>query len=347
MFAFLQCSPLFVRGENDRDGCKGDNSPQKHLLIIQCDSGHINSDLIACARYRIYDMRAKALLNKDGESRRNCLTHVLFIVNLPVQAVQSSFVGFQGDPWVSCHIDELRTSDEGALTLEGAEGASISELFYGGPGKRRGNVGPELERQVSDFTSILFQRVWSVEEGEEGEGEEGRERGRERDMEVMDIEEDEDEVMSTPGSGNEDEQIEEGESVEEDDVIEKEGLGRASGSFLVMHKGEGKGEREGEKEGEREWEECFSEEERSVPEMYTQCVRLNSCIQAAASRLQDSTPDKQRATARVELLNILVPKIPQFPMGRLHCSRRIKYCFHSLIPRLSPSYPHKYYYGER
>ena len=224
---------------------------------------------------------------------------------------------------MSCHIDELRTSDEGALTLEGAEGASISELFYGGPGKRRGNVEPELKRQMSDFTSILFQRVWSVEEGEEGEGEEGRERGRERDMDVMDIEEDEDKVMSMPGSGNEDEEIEEGESVEEDDVIEKEGLGRASGSSLVMHKGEGKGERE----GEREWEECFSEEERSVPEMYTQCVRLNSCIQAAASRLQDSTQDKQRATARVELLNILVPKIPQFPMGRLHCSRKINTLF--------------------
>ena len=220
---------------------------------------------------------------------------------------------------MSCHIDELRTSDEGALTLEGAEGASISELFYGGPGKRRGNVEPELER------------VWSVEGEEEGEGEEGSERGRERGMEVMDIEEEEDEVISKSGSGNEDEEMEEGESVEEDDVIEKEGLGRASGSSLVMHKGEGRGERErereGEREGEREWEECFSEEERSVPEMYTQCVRLNSCIQAAASRLQDSTQDKQRATARVELLNILVPKIPQFPMGRLHCSRRINTLF--------------------
>ena len=310
MLAFLQCSPLFVRGENDRDGCKADNSPQKYLLIIQCDSGHINGDLIACARYRIYDMRAKALLNKDGESRRNCLTHVLFIVHLPVQAVQSSFVGFQGDPWVSCHIDELRTSDEGALTLEGAEGASISELFYGGPVKRRGNVELELEM------------VWSVEGEEEGEGEEGSERGRERDMEIMDFEEEEDEVISTSGSGNENKEME-GESVEEDDVIEKEGLGRASGASPMMHKGEGKGERE----GEREWEECFSEEERSVPEMYTQCVRLNSCIQAAASRLQDSTQDKQRATARVELLNILVPKIPQFPMGRLHCSRRINTLF--------------------
>ena len=215
---------------------------------------------------------------------------------------------------MSCHIDELRTSDEGALTLEGAEGASISELFYGGPGKRRGNVEPELEM------------VWSVEGEEEGEGEEGSERGRERDMEIMDIEDEEDEVISTSGSGNENEEMEE-ETVEEDDVIEKKGLGRASGSSLVMHKGEGKGEREGERGGEREWKECFSEEERSVPEMYTQCVRLNSCIQAAASRLQDSTQDKQRATARVELLNILVPKIPQFPMGRLHCSRRINILF--------------------
>ena len=329
MLAFLQCSPLFVRGDNDRDAC---------LLIIQCDSGHINGDLIACARYRIYDMRAKALLNKDGESRRSSLTHVLFIVHLPVQAVQSSFVGFQGDPWVSCHIDELRASDEGALTLERAQGASISELFYGGPGgRRRGNIEPELERQVSDFTSSLegmvFQRVRSVEEGgEDGEEEmeEGGERRRGEDMEVMDIEDKEEEeeeeeevVVSRSDSREAEEEMEhgEGQGDEEDDVIEREGPTRTSGSASAMHEGE---ETSAMHEGE-EVEESLSEEEKS---MYKQCVRLNSCIQAAASRLQDSTQNKKRATERVELLINLVPLSPQFPLGMPHCSQR-QMCIHA------------------
>ena len=47
-----------------------------------------------------------------------------------------------------------------------------------------------------------------------------------------------------------------------------------------------------------------------------QCIRLNSCIQAAASRLQDSTRDKQRAAERVRLLIKVIPHDPIFPLGR-------------------------------
>ena len=56
-------------------------------------------------------------------------------------------------------------------------------------------------------------------------------------------------------------------------------------------------------------------EEEVVHQMYTQCTRLNSCIQAAASRLQDSTKNKHRATKRVELLIQLIPQRPSFPLG--------------------------------
>ena len=73
---------------------------QKCLVIIQCDSGHLNGDLIACARYRIYDLNARI---DEG-----LITHVLFIIHLPQQVASSSFVGFQGDPWISAHIDDLR-----------------------------------------------------------------------------------------------------------------------------------------------------------------------------------------------------------------------------------------------
>lgn len=124
-------SPYFVRREGQRQAC---------LLIIQCDFGHADGDLIACARYRIYDMRTSAL-QRVGTGPIPT-THVLFIIHLPVQAVQSSFVGFQGDPWVSCHIDDLK---KGTLTLEVTQGVPISDLFYGGTW---GNHSPSVVHQM-------------------------------------------------------------------------------------------------------------------------------------------------------------------------------------------------------
>lgn len=54
--------------------------------MIQCDSGHLNGDLIACARHRIYDLRAKADENQT--------THVfVYYTSSP-----SSVVFFGGIP---------------------------------------------------------------------------------------------------------------------------------------------------------------------------------------------------------------------------------------------------------
>ena len=84
--------------------------------------GYIADDLIACARNRVYDMRAKAARESHKNLDRNeehteaedviLGTHVLFIVYLPVQTLHSSLVGFQGDPWISAHIDEIWPSSE-------------------------------------------------------------------------------------------------------------------------------------------------------------------------------------------------------------------------------------------
>ena len=111
----LHYSPFFVQ-EEDKQAC---------LIIIQCDYHQVNNNLIACACYCIYNIRAKALLRGP-----KCATHVLFIIHLPVQATQTSFMGFQGGSWVCCHIDELRSS-EMTLTLDVAQSASISKLFSG------------------------------------------------------------------------------------------------------------------------------------------------------------------------------------------------------------------------
>ena len=100
--------------------------------MIQCDSGHINGDLIACARYRIYDLRAKA----DEDQT----THVLFIIHLPRQ-ISSSLVGFQGEPWISAHIDDLKPTGEDVVELQDViNGACISDLFIGGIRENKGEI---------------------------------------------------------------------------------------------------------------------------------------------------------------------------------------------------------------
>ena len=93
------------------------------LVIVQCDSGHLHGDLIACARHRIYDLRAKA--------DKMLATHVLFIVHLPQQVSSSSFVSFQGDPWISSHIDDLRQPSDTVVSTKEGIVMTISEVFLG------------------------------------------------------------------------------------------------------------------------------------------------------------------------------------------------------------------------
>lgn len=94
-------------------------------MVIQCDSGHKNANLIACARYRIYDELVKPL---EKRKTRQCITHTLFVIYLPPQVSDSTFVGFQGDPWVSSHIDELMPT---SIAPQEAVMTSISEIFIG------------------------------------------------------------------------------------------------------------------------------------------------------------------------------------------------------------------------
>ena len=291
------------------------------LLIIQCDSGHLHGDLIACARYRIYDMRAKALLNKYQISHT---THVLFIIHLPVQTVHSSFVGFQGDPWISCHIDELRPSEKGAITLEGAQGVPISRLFYGGLEEDETQL-PELERQTSDFSrnidGIVFERMRSAE----GEEEVDDIRVVEGDIKVMDIvkkegtENSRSSKESSTSSQIEETKESEGPQSDKDDIIERK---RPVSPSLPLS----------DSVSVPRWTRTFSE-------IYTQCVRLNSCIQAAASRLQNYTQNKERAAERVKLLIELIPHKPVFPLGTT-CHVTYLYMHNYEQPSLEP---HSFY----
>ena len=264
-------------------------------------------------------MRAKAFLNRFQH------THVLFIINLPVQVAESSFVGFQGDPWISCHIDDLRPSEKGAITLEGAQGVAPSQLFYGGIQLVERQM-PEYKRQESDFTrnveGLVFERMRSAEdeeqeveeekddkeetkvehverEGEEGceeeEKEEEMQEGEERDnMLVMDIEDEESALSRSDSTGTSEETIPSEQSV---------------GSMRSPSPDSHTALKE-------ESVNAVFQQTKTCPDMYTQCVRLNSCIQAAASRLQDSVVNKQRAAERVRLLIDVIPRNPDFPLGK-------------------------------
>ncbi len=124
------------------------------LVILQCDSGHLNGELIACARHRIYDLRAKA--------EENQTTHVLFIIHIPRQ-IPCSLIGYQGEPWISAHIDDLKPSEEGMIELsEAIRGVQMSELFIGGKWNIDKSSIP-YSTQTSDNTSAAIEERVDVE----------------------------------------------------------------------------------------------------------------------------------------------------------------------------------------
>lgn len=129
----MPCSPAFKR-ENDDE--------QKHLVIIQCDAGNVENDLIACARYRIFDQRF------NGSILSKARTHVLFIIHVPV-LVTTKVVGFLGDPWVSTHIDDLRAPTDSSPSLDQAMRDPISSLFY-----RKPEPDMPVAEQITDTPTV-------------------------------------------------------------------------------------------------------------------------------------------------------------------------------------------------
>jgi hypothetical protein len=268
-------SPYFKGGEEDESSI---------LIIIQCDSGHANGDLIACARNRIYDVRS--------EKERD--THVVFVIHLPHQAASSSFVGFQGDPWTSVHIDDLRPTSDSTIMPYEAMGTAISHLFLGNIAPSGGQFGLPMDQ--------------------EGAADANNKEESDTEMDSRPFRgEDEREGAQIPRREQEDE----GESMDEDEL--------PAGEDRMSEGSEPGGEYEGERMeaeitaaavgggGDGGVEELLSQPSTALPP--PQCQRLHGCIQAAASKLQDD--NKRRATQRVEILVSLVPKDIHFPLGKL------------------------------
>ena len=115
------------------------------ILIVQCDCGHLHSNLIACARHKVIDeivvpqtstkedkpedINSKAKTESASKKIRHSTVHVVFIVQLPRKAGGTNFVGFQGGDWLSVHLDDLRPLKENELSFQSAIQCSISEIF--------------------------------------------------------------------------------------------------------------------------------------------------------------------------------------------------------------------------
>ena len=94
------------------------------LLIIQCESGHKYTDLIACARYHVLDERTQA---QTSEPRS--ITHVVLIISLPRRRGGTKFVGFQGGIWDCYHMDSLVPPKDALMTIQNALYTPINDIL--------------------------------------------------------------------------------------------------------------------------------------------------------------------------------------------------------------------------
>ena len=112
----LSCSEFFVA----LGGAEG-------LLLVQCDNGEANFNLIACCRYIVDDTRRRTLEEIDVSKKP---IHIIFIIQLPkIAGGCQHFIAFQGGKWQSVHIDELLESNEQLPQIEQLVNRSVSDLF--------------------------------------------------------------------------------------------------------------------------------------------------------------------------------------------------------------------------
>lgn len=140
----------------------------KRLVIIQCESGHLYGDLIACARYRIDDEREKAFRLKAKKEYEG-VTHVLCIVHLPRRVwirhrKAFSFAGFQEGSWVSAYIDDIHMSSSSGLTLDDAMSSPISQLFYDDTFENLQEIDPEYAFENYKLLKLNFRKHKEIEE---------------------------------------------------------------------------------------------------------------------------------------------------------------------------------------
>ena len=137
-------------------------------VLVQCSSGHLNKDLISCARHKAIDELENFRQREEWEVdyvRCDRRIHIIFIVSLPKVPGGTRFPAFQGGKWLCVHLDDLRSPEANALTFMAAVQHPLSELFY--PGYRSIALHQRLrnciQAAVSDIPEALDQPSRKVE----------------------------------------------------------------------------------------------------------------------------------------------------------------------------------------
>ena len=267
------------------------------LVIIQCDSGHLSNDLIACARYRVYDEAIKPKIKNDTGGRHG--THVVFIVRIPQQEVKSHFVGFEGEPWICTHIDELRATTEFTILPQQADSAKISELFLG---KRT-----QSERGLQPRKEIAGPK-------EVNKGERKPSTVKPKSMKSNAIMEKSETLEKQSAAENEDQHPEDMFELPSKNIVYKIESSTHSTPSTVQSAQEFPSlvsENDTEK-----IDQCayMCEKVRDSEPLHAQHRRLRGCIQAAVSMLSDSKED--RSMQRIQILLHLIPDTPKDQLGK-------------------------------
>ena len=124
------------------------------LLLVQCDNGEANFNLIACCRYLVEDIRRRTIEDIIQTSVKPI--HIIFIIQLPkIAGGCQHFVGFQGGKWQSAHIDELLESNEQLPQIEQLINRSVSDLFEPEKPARNDDIEDmEIEQRPNDSQDV-------------------------------------------------------------------------------------------------------------------------------------------------------------------------------------------------
>ena len=97
---------------------------ERNFVLIQCEDGYSNHDLISCAKFKLLEILSELKSNLSPNF------HILFIVRLLSTRQDSSFSGYCGLPWDSVHIDELRPSHHNLLpSLDIIQNLTLADIF--------------------------------------------------------------------------------------------------------------------------------------------------------------------------------------------------------------------------
>ncbi|KAI8513635.1 hypothetical protein Bbelb_079590 [Branchiostoma belcheri] len=154
---------------------------EESVLVVQCDSGHTNSNLIACARYCVQDEQTQV---------GNTTAHLVFIVQLP-RLAGGCFVGFQGGRWTCAHIDNLQPPQNDAPDPAQMINKPISQLL--------GGHRKEDDTCSMDVDAVEENTVDRSVQMEEEDPVLGTEAGVEEDMDVDEDEEPQQVAMERDG----------------------------------------------------------------------------------------------------------------------------------------------------